>query len=246
MITNSDALYEVIAKRRSVRRYDMTPLSSETLSKVQESINTLTPLDPSITTHCELINADKAKGLFVIKAPHYLIISSEPSDGYLINVGFMFQQMDLILSAMGLGSCWVGMARPNESLKTELTFVIVLAFGTPNGSPYREFSGFRRKAFDAISEGNDPRIESVRLAPSASNTQTWFLIADSGALHLYRLTPSALKAKLYDKMNQVDTGIALCHLFIASAHLDMPFSFVKLEGAPVKKGYSYMGTIPAS
>ncbi len=43
-----------------------------------------------------------------------MIISSENTEGYLMNIGFIFQQMDLYLSSIGLGSCWLGMAKPTE------------------------------------------------------------------------------------------------------------------------------------
>ena len=46
------------------------------------------------------------------EAPHFLAFFSEVKDGYAANAGFMMQQMDLFLSANGIGSCWQGGPKP--------------------------------------------------------------------------------------------------------------------------------------
>jgi len=48
-----------------------------------------------------------------------------------------------------------------------------------------------------------------------------------------------LKALIFDKMNSIDTGIALYHLFVASES----FSFEKLNSFSERKEYIYMGTV---
>ena len=62
----------------------------------------LKPLYPDIKIAYEITS--NIKGIFSVKAPHYFIISSEKSNAYLENVGFMFQQIDLFLSSLNLGS----------------------------------------------------------------------------------------------------------------------------------------------
>ena len=103
---------EIIRKRKSVRKYDMTKLDAATLEKVQAQMENVTPLFPNICYSIEL--AEKTKGLFNIKCPHYLIFGSEDKDGYLENVGFIGQQLDLFLSANGLGAVWLGVAKPTK------------------------------------------------------------------------------------------------------------------------------------
>lgn len=233
-------LYPYIFKRRSTRRYDMTPLRESQLQDIRAFAKTMRPLFPAIRVEYRLDS--NVRNILPVKAPHNFIISSELKEGYLENVGFLYQQMDLYLSSLGLGSCWLGMAKPTEAVDTHLEFVIVLAFGKPKDNPYRGPEGFNRKALGDIASGNDPRLEAVRLAPSASNTQNWYFVCDGGEIHAYQKLLNPVKAKFYDKFNRLDVGIALCHLYLATAEQGRDFTF-KAEGVPALEGYRAIGTV---
>lgn len=233
-------LYEFIFKRKSVRAYEDASLDGETLARVTAFARGLQPLNTEIRTSFEI--ADSVKGLFSVKAPHYFLICSEAKGDYLVNVGYMWQQMDLYLSSLGLGSCWLGMAKSAAEIGTELPVVITLAFGRPAEPSQREMSGFKRKAIEEISGGNDSRIEAARLAPSATNSQNWFFEASEGAIHVYRKTLNPVFQKIYGKLNLIDVGIALCHLRYATEHQGRVFVFEKRPGHE-KKGYAYIGTV---
>ena len=228
---------EIIRKRKSVRKYNTTPLDTATLATVRAEIGKVKPLYPDIKYSIEIVS--KSKGLFGIKTPHYLIFTSDEKDGYLENIGFIGQQLDLYFSANGLGACWLGASKSGEKLESDLPHVIALAFGKPAEPLHRELSAFKRKPLSAISEGDDSRIEAARLAPSAMNMQNWFFIANSGKIHCYCKKLNPLLGLIYDKMVRVDMGIAICH--IATETKD--FSFVKAEDAPTRKGYVYAGTV---
>ncbi len=230
-------LNEYIYKRKSIRKYKIDPISIEILIQIKAQIDALKPLYPSIKTHFEI--ADDVKNPMSLKAPLYLIVSSEKSEGYFENVGFMLEQMSLYLNSLGLGSCWLGMAKPTQNQKTELPFVISMAFGYPSEELFRNVSDFKRKSLSEISEGADSRLEAARLAPSGMNSQNWFFLCTNGIIHVYRKKVNPLKAVIFDKMNSIDTGIALYHLFVASES----FSFEKLNSFPERKGYIYMGTV---
>ena len=230
-------LNEYISKRKSVRKYKSDPLSNEILIQIKEQIKELKPLYPSIKTRFDI--ADDVKNPMSLKAPHYFIVSSEKSEGYFENVGFMLEQMSLYLNSLGLGSCWLGMAKPAQDQQTDLQFVISMAFGYPSEELYRNASDFKRKSLTEISEGADSRLEAARLAPSGMNSQNWFFLCTNGMIHVYRKKVNPLKGLIFDKMNSIDTGIALCHLFVVSEI----FSFEKSNSFPERKGYIYMGTV---
>ena len=230
-------LYEYIFKRKSIRKYKIDPLSEEILMQIKAQINALKPLYPSIKTRFDI--ADDIKNPMSLKAPHYLIVSSEKIEGYLENAGFMLEQISLYLNSLGLGSCWLGMAKPAQNQQTDLQFVISMAFGYPSEELYRNVSDFNRKSLSEISEGANSRLEAARLAPSGMNSQNWFFLCTNGIIHVYRKKVNPLKALIFDKMNSIDTGIALCHLFAASES----FSFERLNSFPERKGYIYMGTV---
>ena len=230
-------LYDFIPKRKATRKYEMTPLSKEELSQIRQFADNLQPLYPDILIQYEIVGG--VKSILSVKAPHYFIIYGENKEGYLENAGFMFQQMDLYLSSIGLGSCWLGMAKSSAEPQTKLPFIITLAFGKAAGSPYRELSEFKRKALSDISSGSDERLEAARLAPSAVNHQNWFFASADGKIDAYQ---KKAVIGLYDKMNKIDMGIALCHLFLATEQAGKGFVFAK-EAGKEKKGYVYTGTV---
>lgn len=233
-------LYDCIFKRKSTRKYDMSSLDEATLEKITAFGDSLKPLYPGIKTAYQITS--DVKNLLPIKAPHYFLLSSEQSSDYLQNMGFMWQQMDLFLSSLELGSCWLGMARPTTEIKTKYAFVIALAFGKAEGSPYRELCDFKRKPLSEISSGNDNRLEAARLAPSATNSQHWFFDANSSGIDVYQKKLNPIMTPMYDKMNKVDMGIAICHLYFATEYAGKAFMFEKQSGRD-KKGYIYTGTV---
>ena len=228
---------EFIYKRKSVRKYDFAALDAAVLDTVREKIKKLVPLMPDINYSIEI--ADKTKGLFSIKAPHYLLFYSETKDKSLENIGFVGQQMDLFFSANGLGSCWLGASKPESVKPQSPPFVVCMAFGKPAEPLHREASGFSRKPLNEISEGTDARIEAARLAPSAMNAQNWLFVAGDGKIRCYRKKTKPGFGMIYNKLHSIDMGIALCHIAEESGN----FRYVAEADAPAKKGFIYAGTV---
>ena len=228
---------EIIWKRKSIRKYDMTKLDATLLEKVQAQMTSLTPLYPDIRYSIEIVN--KTKGMFNIKAPHYLVFKSEDKDGAYENIGFIGQQMDLFFSESGLGACWLGASKPEEKDASGLPPIICMSFGKPAEPLHRDVSEFKRKPLSEISEGNDERLEAARLAPSAVNAQNWYFIVEDGKIHCYRKKANPLLGFIYNKLHCIDMGIALCHI----AKESDGFSFSKEASPSTRKGYVYMGTV---
>ena len=228
---------EIIRKRKSIRKYDQAPLDDAALEQVKARVGSVRPLYPDIRYSIEIVS--KTKGAFSVKAPHYLIFSSEEKDGSLENIGFIGQQMDLFFSESGIGSCWLGAAKPEEKEKSALQFVICMAFGKPSEPVYRELTEFKRKPLSEISEGSDERLEAARLAPSAMNAQNWYFSASNGKIHCYRKKANPVVGFIYNKLHCIDMGIALCHIAEESAD----FHFSREAGIPERKGHVYTGTV---
>lgn len=212
-------LEETIYKRRSIRKYDDNPLEQETLDEIREFIGDIPVLNPDIRWSYEIVGPKNVKTLMRWKAPHYLLIFSEPKQNYLQNIGFIFQQVDLFLQSKGIGACWIGAGSPKnyENPNPEHEFVIMLAFGNPVGELYRNKDQFKRKNLDEISDIADERLIPARLAPSAANSQTWyFKHNDDGSYDVYR---NRRRLNLNSRMvswNKIDIGIALAHLYISN------------------------------
>lgn len=218
-------LYEAIFKRKSIRKFDLTPLEENILTEISVYMSALKPLYTNIKTEIKLISQNEVKSMMAIKAPHYIVISAERKEGYLTNAGFMLQQMDLFLSANDVGSCWCGMAKPTKEVlaASELEFVIVLAIGKAVEPLYREgISAFKRKPITQITNiiDMDQILIPAGLAPSGVNKQPWFFTGNPDVVHVYCVKSNIIQALIYERMNKIDIGIAICHLWIAAEHFE--------------------------
>ncbi len=247
---NFKNLYETIFKRKSVRKLDLTPLDDATLNKIAGSISELEPMYKDIKVEMKIIPQKEISNLFTIKAPHYIIVSSENKDGYLTNAGFMLQQMDLLLSSMGIGCCWLGMAKPAKEIVSgsQLDFVIALAFGMPLEPLHRQgISDFKRKPISKISNCNEDNkmIASALLAPSGVNSQPWYFEVKENEIHAYCVKSNIIKAVIFEKLNKIDMGVAICHIWVTSKYFGKDVNFIfdieAQNNSP--KGYYYIATI---
>ncbi|MBC8060175.1 MAG: nitroreductase [Clostridiaceae bacterium] len=245
--------YEVIFKRKSIRKYELKPLDIKVQHEIEEFAGAVKPLYEGIKTEIRIVSQGEASGLLSIKAPHYLIITSEKREGYLTNAGYMLQQIDLFLSSRGLGSCYLGLTRPIKVIKKELELevVMVLAFGNPAEVLHRvHVSEFKRKSLQEITNitAYEQFLEPARLAPSATNSQPWYFTGDNEKIHVYCVKTNLLKALVYEKLNKFDIGIALYHLATAARNFHRGFEFVKEKSAESNppKGYYYIGTVVIS
>ena len=194
----------------------------------------LVPLYADIKVRMDIVGRKQVKCICPWTTPQLIAVYSEEKEGWLENVGFLFQQMDLYLQTLGLGVCWLGMGRMNPKTTTSvegMQFVIMLAFGYPKADPLRtDVREFKRKPMEEITDKADPRLEPARLAPSAVNSQPWYFIHDGDTVHMY----------CAKKGSRLDAGIALAHLYVAN---EETFCFFKAEDAPEVSGYGYIGSV---
>jgi len=224
-------LNEMIYHRKSCRSFTGKPVDSEMIGKIR-SVE-LKPLHPEIKVHWDIVPRNQVKCICPWTTPQLITICSEEADGYLENIGFLFQQMDLYLQTLGLGVCWLGMGRLNPRTTTQVAgmkFVIMLAFGHPKGDQLRhDLMGFKRKPMEQITDKPDSRLEPARLAPSAVNSQPWFFTHEGDTIHVY----------CAGKGSRLDIGIALVHLYVSN---ESTFRFFKTANVPEVSGYAYIGS----
>ncbi|MDX9916911.1 MAG: nitroreductase family protein [Gudongella sp.] len=231
-------LFNSISKRKACREYINEPLTTVELEEVVEAIKSFEPLFPNIPLNYRF--ATEIKGMFHVKAPHYLVISGNGEEGEQENAGFIGQQLMLWLNARGLGGVWLGASR-DASENRESSDIIVIAFGKVEGSPNRELSEFKRKDISEIT--NDPEdkgIKAIHLAPSGINIQPWYFEKRDGKLLVYRQILKPPMSLVY-KLTRVDMGIALCHYAVASTHYGADFYFQVGKSTTEKKGYKFFG-----
>lgn len=239
-------LYEVMFKRKSIRKYDLDSLDKNELMNISAYMSTLKSMYNNIKTEFKIVSQNDVKSLLPWKAPHYIVAFSEVKDGYLTNMGFILQQMDLYFSANGIGSCWQGWPKPTKEIKNDsnLEFIIVIAFGKPAEPLYRgSVSEFKRKPFEQITSITDMKelLEPVRLAPSTR--QPWFFTGREGIIHAYCIKTGFIKA--LERFNKLEMGIGLCHLWIAAQHFGKEIEFINDKEAQndAPGGYYYVTSL---
>lgn len=235
-------LSDMISRRRSVRAYKAEAIAPAVLDDLRAFMAGLVPLIPGAKVAGRIIPTSHGNFMQKWKTPHFIAIFSDGSDDALLNVGFMYQQLDLYAQSLGLGTCWVGLGSltNDEPVPEGMKLAVMMAIGIPDGVPERTPADFRRKTMQELADQPDNRLEALRLAPSATNSQPWFVTHDGDTLHIWREELGLIKQRTLGRMNKIDTGIGLCHLY---AEHPQTFRFWKAENPPTLAGQIYMGSI---
>ena len=236
-------LNDTIYTRRSCRSYDKTQLDDECLSDIRKFIESAGRLHPDIEFSYDILESSNVRTLMPWTAPYYIAIYSKPLDDYYENIGFIFQQVDLYLQSIELGSCWVGMGKPKKDKLEEHPdedFIILLAFGKTSHSKRSSKDDFNRLNLNDISDQEDEGLLPVLYAPSAMNSQPWYFTHNSdGSYNVYRRNLNILKRKVIGYMNKIDIGIALAHVYVANA---TSFDYYYDAKSHELYGYTYVGS----
>ena len=223
---------EMIFSRKSCRSFTGQAVDGEMIEKILSFEPK--PLYPQIKVRMDIVGREQVKCICPWTTPQVITVYSEETEGYLENIGFLFQQLDLYLQTLGLGVCWLGMGRMNPKTAEaveEMRFVIMLAFGHPKGDPLRhDRKAFKRKRMDQIADCPDPKLEPARFAPSAVNSQPWYFVHEGDAIHVYCAS----------KGSMLDIGIALSHLYVT---YEDTFRFFRTEGIRDLNGRRYVGSV---
>ena len=200
-------LYETIFVRRAVRKFDKDLLDRETLADIQRFLDQTDQMQGQKATF-QMAPAEAVKGT---QAPHAILAYCEPNSGAYANAGYVLQNCDLYIQSLGLGSIFLGMAKPVEKKDG---FCILLAFGKSQ-VPFRTSEeDFKRLSIEDICEEDNPTTRAARLAPSAVNSQPWKI--DFGRdLVRVRYCGRGIKQLALRKMNKIDVGIISRHIVLA-------------------------------
>lgn len=235
-------IYSPIFTRASTRKFEQSPLSADTLKELEGYIANVRSLLPSVKLTHKIVSGSDVKGMALPKAPHFLLISGKEQPLRNTAAGFLYQHAELWLYAHGYATRWLGGVKGKQP---DPNHIIGIAFGKPSEPATRKPDEFKRKPLSEIAKGTDKRFEAVRLAPSGMNGQPWYFVADGDKIHVYyKPSLGGLAGKLYN-LTDLDVGIALCHLAVASEHEGKPFNFiVNKNGTPTApNGFEYVGTV---
>lgn len=210
----------------------------------------------------------------VIKgAKTYLGAALLPTPSGFFALGYEFEKIVLYLTDRGLGSCWLGgtFNRGEFAKLMDIKEGEIFPIMSPIGYAHDKKSltdnlvrfiakGDSRKAWNELffhqtfsnpltqerADAHVEILESVRLAPSASNKQPWRILKTESGYHFYEApTPGYSKAFPYD-IQRIDMGIAACHFELAAKELGISLTLTQIESPdlklserPLPEGYLY-------
>lgn len=234
-------IYDTIFSRKSIRSYHQEKIKWEVLDDILKFADKLPMLVKDIGVEYKLvINIEENQGFngpFTVKAPYYIVLSSEKKDDYQLNAGYIMQQLSLYIESKGLGTCFMGGASPGMGLKNTIKYdyVITLAFGKPKEEPYRDYILAKRHPENELvvykeEVSSDLRkiLEAARLAPSSINSQPWRFVVYKNRIHVFtKKNPWLFKPM--DKMKMIDMGIMMANLLIAAEELWIDVKLTKSD-----------------
>lgn len=214
--------YEMIFKRKSFhlfRNVGKETISSQELEQIETAFFETKRLYPEIRTAIRIVPAKNVN--FKRDAEYCILIYSEKKENYLLNVGYLGEQLDLYLVKNNIGSLWYGIGKPDEAEYDGMDFVIMFAIRkVPDETKFRKdmFKAKRKPLLDIWSGDDLGFAEITRFAPSACNTQPWYVENKDGTLTVSRYRKPGkrgiMPASAVAYFNRIDVGIYLCFLEI--------------------------------
>ena len=227
----NSTFYEMIFKRKSFhifRNVGNEKISKDELNNIQSAYLDFTPLNPGIKTAIRIVSekqTDCKRG-----GEYCVLLYSEKKDGYLQNIGYLGEQLDLYLVSRSIGTLWFGIGKTKEEPFENMEFVIMFSIRKiSDDSKYRkDMFKSKRKSVEEIWEGEHiPGVSDiVRFAPSACNSQPW-LVKNNGELSVYRYRKPGkrgiMPADMVSFYNRIDIGIFICFMDICLGHNGVGF-----------------------
>lgn len=224
-------MFDMIFSRKSIRSFYQERVDWEIIDEILKFADSLPMLTKGIKVEFKLVsNIETNQGFngpFSIKAPYYICLSSEKKDDYLLNAGYLMQQISLYIETKGLGACFLGGASPGWGLKNTMKFdyIIALAFGKSREPLYRDSilaKRYTEKELVVYKEevSSDVRklLDAAHLAPSSYNNQPWRFVVYKNRIHIFT-KKNPWFAKPLAKLQMIDIGIMLANMMIAAEEL---------------------------
>ena len=230
-----EQLYQMVFKRKSFHIFKNTLIiSEEELAQIETAFLECKPLIPEIKVSMKIVPA--AATTCKRGQEYCILLYSEKKEGYLPNIGYLGQQLDLILASMNIGALWFGIGKTDVRSDGELDFVIMIAIAKMEETKFRKnMSKSKRKPIEEIWFG-EYYLEAAniaRFAPRACNTQPWIVESNEQELRVFRYKKPGKRGIMpVDKVsfyNRIDIGIFLLILEVSLKHVGIVFERTLFE-----------------
>lgn len=260
-------LYDAIFYRKSIKNYSNKSIKSSLMEEVKCLCSNITYLNEDLNIKAHVIDRGHLIQFLMgkscdIKAPHYIVITSNKVEGYLENIGFAVEEIILGLTSLGIATCWIQSNLKRDDVLEFINFeeidpededyeqklespYAIIAFGyaekdeklfkSKNSEPDRKRL---KKVCKKIDKKWIKVLNAVRIAPSIKNSQPWVFYAKDYGFDVYEEKP---KKGVVDE-SKISMGIALKHFYLACKEFNIDVRFEKVN-LKRKRGKNYICSI---
>ena len=105
-------IYDAIFFRKSTRKYSNKRVKDNLLNEVKSACSQITYLNKYLNIKAHVVDRGYLVQFLLkkhckVKAPHYIIVTSNHGNDYLQNIGFAMEEVVLKLTTLGLATCWL-------------------------------------------------------------------------------------------------------------------------------------------
>ena len=246
-------LYDAIFYRKSIEFYSTKPITESLMKEVKKLCSNITYLNSNLNIKAHVIDRGhlinfSTRNKIQIKAPHYILITSNKGENYLENTGYALQGVTLEMACLGLGTTWlkcmltrdeveefVNLDKIKDKDESEIEYPqAIIAFGYPQEGEalFRSSSAIHdRHKMKHICKTYDEKwfnaLNALRVAPSINNCQPWTLEERENGFDLFE---NEHKKRLeLDKYSKISMGIALKHFEIGCEHDNINIEYRKFD-----------------
>jgi len=261
----SKSITEIIRQRFSCRAYLEKPIDNDIVEKLRKAAVSLTTGPLGSALRFDIVAATpkdagalKGAGTYgLIKKPQAFIVGAvSPSGKGLEDFGHAMEQLALLATDLGLGSCWIGgiftksaFAKKLKATKGEIVAAVVTLGYIENLAKARnsamriKINAINRMAWEqqffSNAFGNPLTVEEagkytnplemVRLGPSASNKQPWRIVKEGRAWHFFLQRTKGYGDGIIFKLLKV-ADIQRLDMGIAMSHFELTARQLGLAG----------------
>lgn len=249
-------LYDALFYRKSIKSYSNKNIKQPLLQEIKSLCKNITYLNNNLNIKAHLIERGHLVHFSIgkdteIKAPHYILVTSNNGENHLQNVGFAIEKLVLELTCLGVGTTWLQCKLNREDVKEFIQLddidiededyeskvenpISLLAIGYPDqyDSLFRRSKkSYDRKKMKEICKKFDPKWEAVfegtRVSPSVKNIQPWLFKQTEYGFDLFEYHPK--KRYRVEKENKISMGAALRHFDICCKEKNIEVQYVKKD-----------------
>lgn len=253
---------ELMEKRVSTRSFKNEKIKDVHKTIILDYANKVRTLDESIKWSIQITDKKDVikdmisalgKMYYRVFAPSYILLTSEDNLKSRENIGFVGEQIVLKLTELGIGSCWIGAPIKknafvkNFEVRDNEKYVIMIAIGYPIEElklPSKRVRLDLEEIFvGSLRDGDKDILETLRIAPSAVNSQPWIIYGDGDTWDIYINYKSGIFGAMLKRMNKIDIGIGFSHLILALDQNNRKYE-IRYKNNPINiKSQEYFATI---